>query len=499
MRFWKKSIAGTVCALLLSTSFVQAAEEFPMAPTEKVYQFLTENHLSRPQEMQLVIGALKEVAEEAAKAKSLTLTSSPEDDTLVELETRLLEWHSKQALDWELLNRWAIDGMIGTLNDPYTNYFTKEQLKGFQSYVENEFVGFGVRFRIVNGVFVVKEVIPGSPAAKAKLEKGDQVLRVDSFVLSGKSLEDVYQGLRGAEGTQAVFHIYRPALKKNVDITLMREALTLPEVDFDRFDHPIGYISLSTFGSEAGIQFRDGLNQIMSQKEPLQGLIIDLRDNSGGYLSAARDVASLFMEDGLLMYTVDRSGIQIETWVHNGRTVNFPVRILVNEGTASASELLSGALRDNGKAMLIGSKTFGKGVAQQIVPLEDGNALKITLQEYFTPKHTAVNHIGLTPDIVVKDDTAQVVEALRSLGVKRFDIRETPGDGISINGVDFFSASPLFKKDKQGVSIRKGILASLIGKPELQGDGYVNLASYLGNQMSVHSTNEQFVLIYQAK
>ncbi|MGD8189051.1 S41 family peptidase [Brevibacillus ginsengisoli] len=499
MKFWTKSIAGTLCVLLLSISNVQAAETFPLEPTEKVYQFLTENHLSRPQEPQLVKGALKGVTEEAAKVKHITLTSVAEDDTMGELETRLLDWHTKQGLDWDELNRWAIDGMIDTLNDPYTNYFSKEQLKGFQSAVENEFVGFGVRFRIVNGEFAVKEVIPDSPAAKAMMKTGDIVLSVDSFRLSGKTLEEVYKGLKGEEGTKAIFHIYRPSLKKNMDIMLTREALVLPEVSAKRFQQSIGYISLTTFGSEAGTQFRDGLNKIMSQNPQLQGLIIDLRDNSGGYLSAARDVASLFMEDGLLMYTEDRSGIQIETWVHNGRTVDFPVRILVNQGTASASELLSGALRDNGKAKLVGSKTFGKGVAQQIIPFEDGNALKITLQEYFTPKHTEVNHIGLTPDIVVKDDTAQVIEALRSLDVKRFDIREILGEGISINGVDFYSASPIFQKGKQGVSIRKGVLASLLGKPELEGDGYINLAPYLGKQMSLHSSDGQTALSYQAK
>lgn len=485
--------------MLLAAPYAQAEEKYPLAETEKIYEYLLDNHLSRPESVQLVKGALKQITEEAAKSKHLSLVSLDTDDTLEELETRLTEWHTEQSLDWDSLNKWAISGMISTLNDPYTNYFTKEQLKGFQSYVDNEFVGFGIRFRTVNGTFIVKEIIPDSPAAKAKMEIGDNVLAVDGVKLTGKSLEDVYRSLKGEEGTSALFSIYRPSTKKTIQLQMKREVLALPEVEAKRFTGPIGYISLSTFGSEAGTQFRDGLAQIMNQKQPLHGLIIDLRDNSGGYLTAARDIASLFMEDGLLMYTVDRSGIQIETWVHNGRTVSFPVRILVNEGTASASELLAGALRDNGVAQLVGSKTFGKGVAQQIIPLEDGTALKITLQEYFTPRHTKVNHIGLVPEIQVNDDAAQVIEALRSLGVKRFEIREQQGEGIIINGVEFFSSSPLFKKESKGWAIRKEVLASLTGNHSIQGSGYVLLSGFTGKQLNVKTSMNEMVLTYQAK
>ncbi|MGE5704260.1 MAG: S41 family peptidase, partial [Clostridia bacterium] len=198
----------------------------------------------------------------------------------------------------------------------------------------------------------------------------------------------------------------------------------------------------------------------------LKGLIIDLRNNGGGYLSSARDIASLFMENGVLMYTIDRNGIEVATNVYNGRTVTYPVTILVNESTASASEMLSGALQDYGIAKLVGNKTYGKGSAQQVVPFPEGDALKITLHEYFTPKHRVVNHVGLTPDVLVEDDIAQVIAGLKQFGVSHFRLEEQ-GDQILINGVTFPSLSPLFTRNGDNVSIRSSVLSQVTnGKSE---------------------------------
>lgn len=500
MMTWKKIITGfSAFSLLLMSPVAQAEEKHPLVQTENIYSFLLENHLSRPKPFQLVKGALNGISAEAAKSKNLTLFSSPEDDTLEELELRMEKWHTESSVDWDQLNEWAITGMISTLEDPYTNYFSREQLNGFQSAVENEFVGFGLRFRIVKGNFVVKEIIANSPASKVDLAVGDYVFTADGTKLAGKSLEDVYRLLKGEEGTESVFSVYRPSTKKAYEVRLKREVLALPEVASSRFKDQVGYLSLSTFGSQAGVQFRDELNKLMNSKQPLQGLIIDLRDNSGGYLSAAHDIASLFIEDGLLMYTVDRSGIEIETWVHNGRTVSFPVRILVNGQTASASELLAGGMRDNGVAQLVGTKTFGKGVAQQIIPLESGDALKITLQEYFTPKHSKVNHVGLLPNIVVEDEISQIIEALRSLGVNQFEIRENKEEGIWVNGVEFFSSTEVLKKTPQGIQIRKEVLASLLGQRNLQGETYVPLSNYSKQGVHVKSAVNDIILNYQAK
>ncbi len=475
-----------------------AVETKPFSETTEVYRNVLENHLSRPAEKQLVQGALQQVSEQAAKMK-LQLAVSPADDTLPELEQRLMEWQSRYQLDQKAMNRWAINGMLGTLKDPHTAFFTKEELQRFQAGVENQFVGFGFRLRLQGGALLIREIIPQSPASTSDLQKGDQILAVDGLSLTGKSFEEAYALLKGEEGSEAVLTIFRPANKQEKKIKLKRAYLSIPEVEGSLFtSNGIGYISLETFGSEAAYQLRDKLTEFSQAEQPLKGLILDLRDNGGGYLTAARDVASLFLEEGLLMVTTNRNGVELETWVRNGREATYPIRILVNEGTASASELLSGAMRDHGIAKLIGTKTYGKGSAQQIIPLMDGDALKITLHEYFTPKRTVVNHVGLTPDVVVEDYLAQVVEALRSLGVKSFELREGNGDTY-VNGVAFPVVEPLFKREQGGIAIRAAVLAQLLQDKKVGDKGYVPLPPYLQRmkQFNLKQANGEFLLRFQ--
>jgi carboxyl-terminal processing protease len=204
------------------------------------------------------------------------------------------------------------------------------------------------------------------------------------------------------------------------------------------------------------------------------------------------------MEEGLLMYTTNRNGVEVETWVRNGRDIGIPVRILVNGGTASASELLSGALRDHGIAKLVGTKTYGKGSAQQVIPLSEGDALKLTLNEYFTPEHTVVNHVGLEPDMLVEDYGAQVVEALHSLNVTNWELSDENGD-TAVNGVPFPTVDPLFKQVSDGLQIKAAVLSHLLGDKSIGEKDYVSLAPYLKSHPSLQlqSQNGVHTLRYQ--
>jgi carboxyl-terminal processing protease len=502
MRRFARVLLGLMLGLMAAVTPVQAIE--PMPPeTElvEVYEKLLENHLSKPSPQQLVQGALKQVSQQAALTKRVQLAVSSDDDTLAELKLRLREWLSATGVDWKTINTWAIGGMLAALHDPHTAFFTKEQLRRFQEGVENQLVGFGFRLRQQGDQLLIREIVPDSPAAASDLQPGDQLLAIDGVSLKGKSFEEAYGMLKGEEGSEAVLAIYRPQLKQEKSIRLKRAYLSIPEAEGKRFADGIGYISLETFGSDAPSQFRDLLTQFSQGPQPLQGLVIDLRDNGGGYLGSARDIASLFMENGLLMYTINRNGVELETWVRNGRSVSYPVRILVNGATASASELLAGALRDHGIAKLVGTKTYGKGSAQQIIPLLDGDALKITLHEYFTPKHTVVNHVGLQPDIEEEDELAQVVEALKSLGVKRFELRAS-GDETMINGVSFFALEPLFKQEPQGVAIRSAVLASLLGDEAVPDKGYSLLQPFLEQNKGIAYTrthNNEMILTFTGK
>jgi carboxyl-terminal processing protease len=489
-----------LASLLITASPASAADPAqPFAETAEVYRLVLESHLSKPEEKLLVQGALQNVAEQTEQLRKLDLTVPPADDTLPELESRLAEWASVHKLDVKTLNHWAIAGMLETLQDPHTAFFTREELRRFQAGVENQFVGFGFRLRMHNGILTIRDIVPDSPAAGSELRKGDQILAVDGISLRGKSFEEAYVLLKGEEGSEAVLTVYSPDQKREKQIRLKRAYLSIPEVEGEPFDRDhIGYISLETFGSEAAYQMRDKLAQFSQGGKPLKGLILDLRDNGGGYLSTARDIASLFMEEGLLMYTTNRNGVELETWVRNGRDVSFPVRILVNQGTASASELLAGALRDHGIAKLIGTKTFGKGSAQQIIPLIDGDTLKLTLHEYFTPKHTVVNHVGLQPDVTVEDDLAQVIAALQSLGVQSFELRESDGD-TTVNGVVFPAVEPLLKQEQGGWMVRAAVLAQLLRDEAIGQKGYVPLAPYLKRHpnLLMRQVNGELILSLQ--
>ncbi|XOS94284.1 S41 family peptidase [Brevibacillus laterosporus] len=230
-------------------------------------------------------------------------------------------------------------------------------------------------------------------------------------------------------------------------------------------------------------------------------MVIDLRDNGGGYLSAAKEIASLFMEDGLLMYTTNRNGVEVENWVRNGRQAPYPITILVNGQTASASELLSGALQDHKIAKLIGSKTFGKGIAQTVLPLVEGDALKVTLQEYLTPAHRKVNKIGLEPDIVITDDISQVVEALYELGEKRIEVRQKSDYEVVVNGVTFYTISPILKKIGNSLNIRSTFMQSMLREKTAVPAEYRPIVSVTNPIVTFtwKKENNEFIFISQLK
>ncbi|UFJ43121.1 S41 family peptidase [Brevibacillus humidisoli] len=508
-----RKLFNRLAAALLFSVLLAApghAQTVPSQPPQSLleiadaYRYLLENHISRPETVQLVQGALTNISEQAKEKKGLDLSVDTRDDTFEELQQQLEEWRKQHSLTWKQLHQWAITGMVDTLGDPHTMFFTADELRQFRDDLENETVGFGFRFQVEDQYLLIKQVIPDSPAEAAGIEAGDYLLAVDGAKTAGSNLEEAINHLRGEEGSLAVLTVYRPKEKRSLELTVARAYLIMPEVWGARFAGDIGYINIATFGSDAGYQFRDELARI-SAAASLKGLIIDLRDNGGGFLSSARDVASLLMEEGLLMHTVNRNGVEIETWVRNGRPISYPVRILVNQGTASASELLAGALRDHQIAKLVGTVTFGKGSAQQIIPLNDGDALKITLEEYYTPNRTVINHVGLQPDITVEDDVAQVLKGMLSLGVKRLELLETEGGQFTVNDVSLPLYRPVFKSsvDSSGerIVMRSAVLASLTGDTSLAEADYVPVQSRLYPTGTIEVTREekQIKLIFVAK
>ncbi|WP_232695346.1 S41 family peptidase [Brevibacillus daliensis] len=486
----------------------QAAwQQDPMIELQQVYYILQENHLKRPTEQMLVKGALQEVSDFVLEEKRITLPVDKDDDTLEEMVEQLSEWQKSYKLNWKDINYYGIVGMVETVNDPYTNYFTLQDFIDFQNSVDNTFVGFGILLNISDEGVVIRGVLKNSPAANAGLVPGDRLIAIDQKKIAVDTevhLEEFNNLLRGEEGSEAVLTVFKPSLNKQVEYKLKRAKIISREANGHKFQSSagtFGYIQLETFGSEASYQFKEELDKLENSGKKLSGLLIDLRNNGGGYLFSAQEIASLFMEEGILMYTTNRNDVEVATWIRNGRPVSYPVRILINDQTASASEMLAGALRDNQVAKLVGTTSYGKGVAQNILPLVTGDsALKVTLHEYLTPKKQKVNEIGLTPDIISNDVIGQVVDALYSMGEKRIEIKQISAGEVVVNGVPFFTPKPIVTQTTNGMQIRSELLDSLLQKPKNKvATEYVPLVATNTADMSVSwkKDQDQIVIVSQ--
>jgi carboxyl-terminal processing protease len=342
---------------------------------------------------------------------------------------QLLEQYHLSKPDDSDLNQKAIDAMVESLQDPYTEYFDPEEWNSFSDSLEQQFSGIGIVLVDENGTIYVEDVLPGSPAETAGVLPDDVIATADGKPVKGMTLSDVQQKLRGQEGTSVQIGVLRGG--KPLSFTLTRKAIQVPVATGQMMGDGVGYLALTGFTSDAGSLFAAELGKL--ERAGMTSLVIDLRDNGGGYVSAAQQIASLFIKDGLLAHLKDRDGKDTPIRVSGGGK-NYPVTILVNGNTASASELLAGALRDYGIAKLTGSRTFGKGVVQSIVPLKSGGVLKVTVQEYVTPKGRKVDKTGLAPDHAVNGREEQLIAAYRDAGGRTLTA-EFGDSSVRINGI----------------------------------------------------------------
>lgn len=308
----------------------------------------------------------------------------------------------------------AIKGVIDSLNDPYTEYLSPEMLEQFSSSLENQFTGIGVEIQIVPPYPVITNVITDSPAQKAGLKKDDLIIAVDGVDTTNQPLWDAIDKIRGMEGTTVNLGIRRSG-ESDFTVTIERASVNGPTCEWEVLAGSTGYIYVRTFGSRTAEEFRTALSQLKEQK--VNDLVLDLRSDPGGYLQAAVDLADNFLPDkSLVLTTVYRDGHKDKYYTSGeNQKWDLPVVILVNEYTASASEVLAGALKDYEKAVLAGVRTFGKGVIQDVIPLQNGGALKITVAKYLTPNGYSLDKKGLTPDRLVSTPELQLIAALRIL------------------------------------------------------------------------------------
>jgi carboxyl-terminal processing protease len=300
----------------------------------------------------------------------------------------------------------ATAGIVASLDDPYSKYLTKAQWGELELQLNAEFGGIGVYVvEAEGGKLTIVSPIKGTPAAKAGLKNGDIVTRIDGQTTYGMSQDDAVHLMRGDPGTTLQLTVFRTEEAREIDFTIVREIINVPSVE-DKIvsETPlIGYIKLNQFSGRSAQEMVTAINGMEDKK--VKGLILDLRDNGGGEFNASLSIADLFLGDAAVVSVKDARGHETVHRAGPGSD-NTPLIVLVNGNTASASEILAGALQDNGRAKLVGEKTFGKGLVQTVFPLQDGGALKLTTQKYFTPKGTDINAIGINPDYVIPNPAA---------------------------------------------------------------------------------------------
>ncbi|MFW5969243.1 MAG: S41 family peptidase [Halofilum sp. (in: g-proteobacteria)] len=323
--------------------------------------------------------------------------------TFTDVYERIKDNYVEDVDDEELLE-YAIEGMLDGL-DPHSSYLDKDAFEELQIGTQGEFGGLGIEVTMEDGFVRVVAPIDGTPAARAGVKAGDVIVQLDDDPVKGMSLNDAVQKMRGEPGTEIKLTIAREGKDKPVELTIERDTIEVTSVDSRMLQPGYGYLRVSHFqnNTQEAVDkaIKDLKDEAEKEEEGLRGLVLDLRNNPGGVLSAAVSVSDTFLEEGLIVYTEGRiKDSKLRYSARPGDAIeDVPMVVLVNEGSASASEIVAGALQDHERALVIGNKTFGKGSVQTIQDLSDGGALKLTTARYYTPDGRSIQAEGIEPDI----------------------------------------------------------------------------------------------------
>lgn len=297
----------------------------------------------------------------------------------------------------------AITGMLKTL-DPHSSYLNPDAYKELQVETKGSFGGIGIEITIRDGFLTVVSPLEGTPAYDLGIEAGDQILRVDGESTKEMTLMEAVKKMRGPKGTKVVLTIMREGFAKPKDFVVTRATIAIKSVRAKTLEPGYGYLRLSQFQSTTAKDLGQALTKLEQENQPLKGLILDMRNNPGGLLDQAVKVSDEFLDEGLIVYTGGRLKSQdMRFEAHtNTRPHRYPIVVLVNEGSASAAEIVAGALQDHKRAVVVGVETFGKGSVQTVMPLRNGAALRLTTSLYYTPSGRSIQAKGIEPDIVVE-------------------------------------------------------------------------------------------------
>lgn len=322
-------------------------------------------------------------------------------DAWSKLQTKFV---NNSKMDFQKMIFGAVSGMVKSLDDPYTVFFPPVENKKFQDDIKGSFEGVGMEVGIKKNQLQVVAPLDGTPAQKAGLRAGDKILSINGTSTSDMSLEEAVNSIRGPKGTEVILTIMRQGWDKSKEIKITRDIIQVPSLKLEfKDDGKVAYIKLSQFSAKAGNEFAQAAMQILNSQA--ERIILDLRNNPGGYLEISQDIAGWFLSPGQIVAIEDFAGKQ-EQKIYKAQgnywLEKYPLVILINQGSASASEILAGALRDNRGVKLIGEKSFGKGSVQELEDLKSGSSLKITVAHWLTPKGQLISEVGLEPDIKVE-------------------------------------------------------------------------------------------------
>lgn len=372
-----------------------------------------------------ICGSVLAEKEAAVSPKTEDMQTLPFDElrTFTEIFGRIKQDYVEQVSDKKLLED-AIRGMLTGL-DPHSAYLADEEYKELQEGTTGQFGGLGIEVGMENGFVKVVSPIDDTPAQKAGIKAGDLIVRLDDKPVKGMTLGDAVKIMRGEPGSQIVLTVIREGAEAPLKFELTRDIIKVKSVKSRLLEKNYGYLRISSFQSGTGESLVDAIDELKKENEaPLKGVILDLRNNPGGVLNAAVDVSDAFIQSGLIVYTEGR--IKNSEMRFNATPDDVidgaPIVVLINGGSASASEIVAGALQDHKRAIIMGEKSFGKGSVQTILPTSNGGAVKLTTARYFTPSGRSIQAEGIEPDVTLARVKLEALEKAKFDSIKEADL-----------------------------------------------------------------------------
>lgn len=352
----------------------------------------------------LTIRQEKRLAEGTQQKQENSVITEDVIAKMKKIEAAIDAYYYEEDVDKELLIEDAYRGMLQSLGDPYSTYYSEEELQEIMQESEGIYYGIGayVSLDLKTGYTQISGVIAGTPAEEAQLQEGDLIYEVDGESTYGLELTEVVRMIKGDEGTTVHLTLVRDGETDYLEKDVVRRKVESPTVNYQMYDGQKGYIQITEFDDITVDQFAEALAVLKEQG--MKGLILDLRSNPGGNLTAVVQIAQRLLPEGMIVYTEDRNGKRDEYTCDGSREFKLPMVVLVNGYSASASEILAGAIQDYGIGTLLGTTTYGKGIVQQIFSLRDGSAVKLTISKYYTPCGRNIHGIGIEPDEVCEFD-----------------------------------------------------------------------------------------------